>query len=154
MTKLDKLAVRVVKRVAETTDVTADDGGNRAIIEALQKPYVRLLALKQKLFTGTVIFQAGAEEGHNLLDEAVIDGGLPREQIEKTSDVAESSGKSGVSFSSPQSSKRTPKKVLSTYLWIHLKNPFRHSMVQLTMIEGDLIRNGSATTRTRGQFDE
>nr|CDJ97407.1 unnamed protein product [Haemonchus contortus] len=77
MTKLDKLAVRVVKRVAETIDVTTDDGGNWAIIEALQKPY------------------AGAAEGHNLLDEAVIDGGLPREQIEKNSEVAEPPGKSG-----------------------------------------------------------
>ncbi|KAK6034317.1 hypothetical protein COOONC_28172 [Cooperia oncophora] len=83
MTKLDKLAVRVVKRVAETNELSADEGRNSIALVSLHDAHAKLAA-----------------KGHNLQAEMTTDadGSVQREQPDNNSDSVESVGHSGASF--------------------------------------------------------
>ncbi|KAK5969612.1 hypothetical protein GCK32_004915 [Trichostrongylus colubriformis] len=83
MTKLDKLAVRVVKRVAEPTE-QGDEGQNCSTIESSQETKV-----------------VSALEGCKLGDESAVDGTVTREQSENALDSAEFLGHSGCETSLP-----------------------------------------------------
>ncbi|KAK6019912.1 hypothetical protein OSTOST_14441, partial [Ostertagia ostertagi] len=78
MTKLDKLAVRVVKRVAESNELSTDEGQSFTIVDQLQETNVETTA-----------------ERRNLYDEPTTEGNVSREQQESASDGTESSGHSG-----------------------------------------------------------